>query len=797
MLQAKMVLAYRRQVSKSFLEFFFTGQGGADPVVASMLQGHEALAPQALLRIFFALPAEGQRTLLDAYPLLTDAARIMCSLTDELGPFVFHFGTAVVKHYSKQCADGAFDGCFYTYDDPAVRGSVQEIDAYFGYYSKVTALQSTLEAVNQFLPSLPTAHFPGVSDEEARDPKPSTHPALFLVDGFFRACIADLLRLLCICDCDEVEVEELECRMAVDMPSSLHCSLLWFTSNFFKDSDDGGPSPEYPAAKHVAAEAINACLLSSENAKDIASALLMLQKLSEVELLPMSMAPVEVMLSLINQDPAVPGNPYLLRAPNDARIAVKARACVALSAIAGKTLEPDKHAHLIHLQCAQVADASNPLHVKVKASMGLGYAVARAEMNGTVPYIQREAIQRTFPSFLATVPESPVLLIESLNNILQILPSVVVTAQFIKPTLETFMRVLKENESNTRLLCNVLRVFSQGVVEEHSGKERDVCLSILEFATSIMRLVLSDSATLSLQGLAKQALEIAGAVSACECECSSVAPQLALSVSSYKAEGKETIRAACRALALSVSAAARRHGDLGEQLSGRVAQFCQYYTTQSLDMPTMRFVGSACLVAAGHLPLDTLARVVAHCNTRVAAFYPTSDFMWPVNLTLMWPALLARCVVAGGECELPRVLEVLGDAPAQHVQFFTAWLTVDAVLEPRVRHISTAAAEILLGSLPREYFMQHVSLEPVRTLSRRREAPISVPLGDALYLAVLRSVEKPLTKFSSTFLAKDSKVLLPLSEGAPVQQRAMGLIQALAPEKRQELEAVLRQLSCQ
>ena len=728
---AKFSVAYRKQLAKSFVRFFFYGNSGPDTPASQVFlpqfnldafcqASPDNFSSTSLLRVLHQLPDPS--ILLECYPIVTNAMRVITMLTDDVSIFVFPFAAILLQHYARQCVNGAFDGTSYDYENCAGPGSVAECENFLGYYSKVTAIHSTLDAVVGYLSRLPIVPYRElVAGEEA---SPVTHPSLRIVDDFYKGTVVSLIKLLCLIDCEEIEAEEMgDCNVIVDLPSSLHCTLFWVVSMFLKDPDSGGVCPEHTGLPSVTSEAINLCLTASDVPMEIENSLFLLQKMCEAALLPTSFVPVRVLMFLINGSDGEVCNSHIAGFAEADRNKIKARGCIALSSIAGKTLPPEQHAHLIHLQCEQVACASSPTEIRVKSLLGLGRAVANAMKHNVRPtalqFVRQESITAMLPACLALVAQQPVLLIEAVDALLQAVPSFVITGQFMKPILDMFVLVLKQHETDTRLCARILRVFCQGVVDEHP-RDGSLCPAVLEFASAVLQLVLHENASLTMSGLASSALSIISAMSKRECDCSAVVPQMAASVAGYRAERKEEVRAACRALSLSVVATCTRGGGvLSEPLASCCAQVCVHYAAADLDSFTQLYCAATCLCIASYLPVEHVAQLCATAVPFVLTRYAVKqDLSWGVGLSLLWPILLVKVVRASSEADVPKALAVLGATPESHVTFFRVWLSLDAVLEKKVRHISALAAAILLRALPAEYLSQAVQIEAVKTLKR-------------------------------------------------------------------------------
>ena len=701
-------LKHRAEITRLVGQCFFVGGGGA------AADG----APPTLL--YNALPEERRRQLLDAYPFITDVMRIAASplLTAELALPTLAFSRVALAHYSAACAGGTFEGRSFSYAEPACAGEVEEVRTYYGSYSRVSAVHATLDASCGAL---------------LKNGAP-----VALLDAFLRESLIPLVQVMAIVDTDAEAAEEFNVGMAIDLPSTVYCAAVWTVSNFLKDPDDGGPSPEVPGAADAVSDALAFVLSSSGTARELHSALYMLQKLCEGELLPMARAPVDLLLFFLTGEPGGGGGGggranaafHSLSAPD--RALVGGRAAIAMASIAGKTLQPEQHTHLVHLLCRRVAEAADA-DSAATAAVALGRAVAGSCLNASMTMVQPAVVCGAFPRVLRLVPQSPALLIESLRSLLEVLPHVVVTGQFIEPILDVFTQVLTGNEANTPLCARVLKVLSQGVIEEHDGTDPCICRAVVGFALRIMSLVLVAGAKDTLQGLTTHALDIAASLGSRDCECGAVALQLCGAVSTFAAEGNSALRASAKALALCTSGTVRhwRAAAAGSQqqppnpLPSLAPQLSEYFLRridESLEKVTLGWVVSSCLSVSTHLPYDqAFTQLVTHCNAKVSGYWACrSDyFSWPVSLVLMWPVLVSKAVEALGPAEgVAASLRELGAAQEQHLGFFAVWLTLDAVLEPRVRRISTYAACTLLTTLPQDYLQQPVAISPIERLTR-------------------------------------------------------------------------------
>eukprot|EP00754_Rhynchopus_humris_P016874 Rhum_TRINITY_DN14533_c1_g1::Rhum_TRINITY_DN14533_c1_g1_i1::g.99007::m.99007 len=790
-------LKHRAEITRLVGQCFFVG-AAADGV---QQQQQQQQAPPLL---YNSLPEERRRQLLDAYPFITDVMRIAASplLTAELALPTLAFARVALAHYSAACAGGTFEGRSFSYVEPACAGEVEEVRTYYGSYSRVSAVHATLDASCGAL---------------LKNGAP-----VALLDAFLRESVIPLVQVMAIVDTDAEAAEEFNVGMAIDLPSTVYCAAVWTVSNFLKDPDDGGPSPEVPGAADAVSEALAFVLSSSGTARELHSALYMLQKLCEGELLPMVRAPVDLLLFFLTGEPGGGGggggraNAAFHSLSASDRALVGGRAAIAMASIAGKTLQPEQHTHLVHLLCRRVAEAADA-DSAATAAVALGRAVAGSCLNASVTMVQPAVVCGAFPRVLQLVPQSPTLLIESLRSLLEVLPHVVVTAQFIEPILDVFTQVLTGNEANTPLCARVLKVLSQGVIEEHDGNDPCICRAVVGFALRIMSLVLVAGAKETLQGLTTHALDIAAALGSRDCECSAVTLQLCSAVSTFAAEGNSALRASAKALALCASgtvrhwrAASAAAGSQQQQppqpnpLPSLAPQLSEYFLRridESLEKVTLVWVVSSCLSVSTHLPYDrAFTQLVTHCNAKVSGYWACrSDyFSWPVSLVLMWPVLVSKAVEALGPAEgVAAALRELGGAPEQHLGFFAVWLTLDAVLEPRVRRISTYAACTLLTTLPQDYLQQPVAISPIERLTRRKPAEMNMQmtLCDALLLAVVRFVERPLTQHSKTFLDGCAKADLPCGD-PELQTRAMQLLSTLGADKAAALSELLRKAAC-
>ena len=568
------------------------------------------------------------------------------------------------------------------------------------------------------------------------------------------------------------DVEPVDLSLAVDIPGDLRDAAAWCVSCLLKDADSGGPCSPIPGIGSEVSRILSSMITGTHSE----STLFILQQLFEGNFLCVDDAPVDMILQVV-QSTSLPAT-------------VRARACVAASAVVCGRLPADQHAFLINYQWCKLSEpSSTPIELRVMAALGCGTAVAHTVLNPDCLLLLQINNSTSLVPFLELVKQYPNLLLESLNRIIQILSRAVLTPANVAATLRVLLDIMEANIENTRLCQRLLSVLCKGLIEEHISSP-DICQHITTVSTTLMSQLLSPDVNQTVQSLASSALDIASALCSCSCSCSSVAASLIKPICEYPAEGKSVIRSAAKSLALSVSVA--KGGD--ETSFGLVIPSLLTKLSQKCDPQTAQSLAAAVVCASTFCSSLQLKELSVSCLQYVSCRCASApDWTWPVLMCLPWCSLLSAGVPAD-EC-----LRVVGSNPSEVQNFLACWITIDNIIEPKLRHISAKAAGILLNGLPGDMLSQNVMLLPIKTIYRRAPptSQVSVSLCDALLVVLYRFavIEQPLAPYSKSFLSGEFSCAVP-GDSATVEREAHQLLSTIDQSKREQIHRLVYQLAC-
>eukprot|EP01063_Lacrimia_lanifica_P013086 TRINITY_DN19733_c0_g1_i1.p1 TRINITY_DN19733_c0_g1~~TRINITY_DN19733_c0_g1_i1.p1 ORF type:complete len:897 (+),score=272.90 TRINITY_DN19733_c0_g1_i1:66-2756(+) len=664
---------------------------------------------------------------------------LYCSPLDaNVGAQTYQFALAVLRQYGPRIASG--EAC-------------QEATRLTGTYTEALTVHAALQASHYFLTT--------------------AAPDVLLTQGLEFLVQAAVVHPDMESE-DDRDYEELDCITTVDVPSGVRSAAVWMVSCLLRTPDDDGPTTPIPNALNLVVQHLTATA-QTNSPHMVECALFFMQKLAECRAIEAHHVPVEALFNFAN-GAGVPSR-------------IAARACLALAGIADRSLTPNQLADLANHQWAKLCDVrGTEEEVRIMAGAALGRMVCQMVLNEAAKEFVR--IGPELGPLLALVPAAPALLLEALDSLLQVLGDTLLTPMQVEAVMTCLLDVLQKHSKNTKLCERVLRVIRQSVINEHKEGEV-VCSSVVRCSSFILDTVLRQQAVPAMQALCHAALEVAGALADCTCSCGAVAPGLSQAIATLTGlETKLAVREACKALASTTSAAARRGVLEGLDLSQHMT-FLKHYMSCSLDYDrvSQSNVALCALSLATYLPLSALSEMAVFAVKRLGEFWAaTSDWKWPTSLALLWAALLIRSQ------DVPQALAVLGE-PAQQVEFLSAWLSLDAIHEPAIRPVSATAAHLLLTKLSQEYLRHPVALMPISsplTRRMRNAAPVGMQLGDALLIALLRIVEKPLTPFDRCFPMR-AKWSLPHDD--QIQTHAARIVQGLGAAKREGIEQFMRDLA--
>eukprot|EP01060_Flectonema_neradi_P000702 TRINITY_DN10436_c0_g1_i2.p1 TRINITY_DN10436_c0_g1~~TRINITY_DN10436_c0_g1_i2.p1 ORF type:complete len:893 (+),score=126.19 TRINITY_DN10436_c0_g1_i2:59-2737(+) len=572
---------------------------------------------------------------------------------------------------------------------------------------------------------------------------------------------------------DVIEDEEaIDLSIAVDIPGDLREASAWALSCLLKAPDCGGPCVDIPG---LVGE-ISRMLSSMISGPHSEAAMYIFQQLFEGGFLTADEAPVSQMIQIVQMSSLPP--------------MLRARACLSVSAVVCSRLPVEQHAFLINYQWDNLADASAPIEIRAMAALGCSTAVAHTVLNpGCLPLINIKPTTSLTP-YLALVKLYPNMLLEGLNRVLQVLSQVVLTPTNVSTTLAALLEIIETNLDNTRLCQRALSVLCKGVIEEHTANP-EICQNVSQASGTLMSHLLGSTVSPAVQALAASALDVASALCCCSCSCSSVAGTLIKPISEYPAEGKNVIRSSAKSLALSVSVA--KGGDSNS--FGSVVPSLWAKLSQRCDPQTSQFLAAALVSTSTFCNPQQLKELSTLCLQYISSrCLSAPDWSWPVSLCIPWCSLLASSA-----CPIQECLNAVGSSPAEIQVFLSLWITVDAIFDPRLRHVSAGAACALLGGLPSEMLSQSISVLPIKTIYRKASPSLqfTITLCDALLVVLYRLVEidEPLSPYTKTFLSTEFTCAVP-GDSEAVRRESKRLLSSVDQSKLDQIRCLALRAAC-